>query len=72
MQLKVFSKLYCFLKLEFQPKIEFLKYTWCEFLKKKKKEEEVELKFSKLEFHAFKKINPMELKGSKHKFRYFF
>ena len=31
-----------------------------------------ELKFSKLEFHAFKKINPMELKGSKHKFRYFF
>ena len=37
MQLKVFSKLYCFLKLEFQPKIEFLKYTCCEFLKKKKK-----------------------------------
>ena len=58
MRLKVFSKFDCFLKiefvkLEFQPKIEFpkldLDLTW---IKKKKK---VEIEFSKLKFHAFKK-----------------
>ena len=60
MQLKVFSKLDCFLKIEFvklkfQSKIEFpklnLDLTWI----KKRKKEKVEIEFSKLKFHAFKK-----------------
>ena len=54
MRLKVFSKLDCFLKIEFvklkfQPKIEFLKLnlglTW------KKKKKKAELEFSKFKFH---------------------
>ena len=44
MRLKVFSKLDCCLKLEFQPKIEFLKLdlhlTWIFFFFKKKKKSE--------------------------------
>ena len=60
--LKLFSELNWFLelefvKLEFQPKIEFEKLDLCLTLIKKKKKK-VELKFSKLKFHAFKKNNP--------------
>ena len=52
--LKLFSKLDCFLKIEFvkhefQPEIEFLKLDLCLT---------DQLEYTKLEFHAFKKNNP--------------
>ena len=62
-RLKVFSKLNYFLKIEFvklkfQSKIEFskldLELTWIK-KKEKRKKEKVEIEFSKLKFHAFKK-----------------
>ena len=61
MRLKLFSKFDCFwkiefVKLKFQPKIEFLKLDLRLILKKKeKRKKNVELKF-----HAFKKNNPNE------------
>ena len=56
--LKLFSELNWFLELESQPKIEFEKLDLYLTLIKKKKKKKVELKFSKLKFHAFKKNNP--------------
>ena len=84
MQLKVFSKFDCFLKLrfrklEFQPKIKFLKLdldlTW---IKKKKVEFEFHLKkitelvFASFEFHRVYFFKSMELKFTKLEFHFFF
>ena len=76
MQLKVFSKLDCFLKLEFvklefQPKIEFekldLHLMWI-----KKKKVEPEFTFNKLKFHALKKKKPDGTRGKQTRVQLFF
>ena len=88
MQLKVFSKFDCFLKLgfrklEFQPKIKFLKLdldlTWIKKKKRKKKVEFefhlkkiTELVFASFEFHRVYFFKSMELKFTKLEFHFFF